>query len=388
MARQGRRAPRKGVRRRPAARRPQRRKAARRKPAARRKASAARRRKVAPVRRGPAVWSHLKQERLLDVRLRDLEVRIEGTWVEDCVKELWLELEERGIDFHPHVWLSNEFFSPGGVPGFAVPFYLTHPRLMRLERSMMLEVEGGTYDECLRILRHECGHALQHAYELHRRRQWQRHFGSSTKPYPKVYSPNPASRRFVQHLRLYYAQSHPDEDFAETFAVWMQPRHHWRRRYAGWPALRKLEYVDELMEELKTLRPRVRTREQVDSLSGLRKTLREHYTEKRAQYAVHFPDTYDRDLLRIFSADPRHRGRERASAFLRRHRSEIRHTVARWTGGYEFTIDQVLRDVIGRARQLRLRVAGSERRMLLDSAGMLAVRTVHFLYHRPQGIAL
>ena len=359
-----------------------------RKRAQRPRAARPRRRKAAVVRRRPVVWSRLKQERLLDVRLRDLGVRLEGTWVEDCVKELWLELEERGIDFHPHVWLSNEFFSPGGVPGFAVPFYLTHPRLLRLERSMMLEVEGGTYDECLRILRHECGHALQHAYELHRRRLWRQHFGSSAKPYPKVYSPNPASRRFVQHLRLYYAQSHPDEDFAETFAVWLQPRHHWRRRYAGWPALKKLEYVDDLMEELKTLRPRVRTREQVDPLSSLRKTLREHYVEKRSQYAVRFPDTYDRDLLRIFSADPRHKGKERASAFLRRHRAEIRRTVARWTGGYEFTIDQVLRDVIGRARELRLRAAASERRLLLDSAGMLAVRTVHFLYHRPQGIAL
>ena len=142
------------------------------------------------------------------------------------------------------------------------------------------------------------------------------------------------------------------------------------------------------MEELKTLRPRVRTREQVDPLSSLRKSLREHYAEKRQQYAQRFPDTYDRDLLRIFSADPRHRGRARASAFLRRHRAEIRRTVARWTGGYEFTIDQVLHDVIGRARELRLRAAGPERRLVLDSAGMLAVRTVHFLYHRPQGIAL
>jgi hypothetical protein len=263
-----------------------------------------------------------------------------------------------------------------------------HPRLVRLERSMMLEVEGGTWDECLRILRHECGHALQHAYELHRRSRWRQLFGSSTKKYPKVYSPNPGSRRFVQHLRLYYAQSHPDEDFAETFAVWLQPRHVWRRRYAGWPALRKLEYVDELMEEIRNLRPRVRTRAQVDPLSKLRKTLREHYAEKREQYAVRFPDTYDRDLLRIFSADPRHRQNERASAFLRRHRAEIRRTVARWTGGYQFALDQVLREMIGRARELRLRTAGSERRLLMDSAGMLAVRTVHFLYHRPKGIAL
>jgi hypothetical protein len=341
-----------------------------------------------PARRGPAAWSRLPQERLLDLRLSQLGLRIEGTWVEDCVAQLWLELEARGVDFHPHVWLSNEWFSPGGVPGFAVPFYLVHPRLMRLERSLMLEVEGGTRDECMRILRHECGHALQHAYELHRRPGWRRHFGSSAKPYPKVYSPNPASRRFVQHLRLYYAQSHPDEDFAETFAVWLQPRHVWRRRYAGWPALKKLEYVDALMEELKSARPRVRTRAQVDPLSKLRKTLREHYEEKRQQYAVHYPDTWDRDLRRIFSDSARHRHHELASAFLRRHRAEIRRTVARWTGGYQFTLDQVLHDMIGRARELRLRAVGTERRLLLDSAGVLAVRTVHFLYHRPKGIAL
>jgi hypothetical protein len=146
--------------------------------------------------------------------------------------------------------------------------------------------------------------------------------------------------------------------------------------------------VDALMQELKTQRPRIRTRQQVDPVSTMSKTLREHYTEKRAQYTITFPDTYDRDLRRIFSDDPKHRGRERASAFLRRHRTEIRRTVARWTGGYEFTLDQVLREMIGRARELRLRVAVSDRRALIDSQGMLAVRTVHFLYHRPKGIAL
>jgi hypothetical protein len=322
------------------------------------------------------------------VRLCDLGVRLEGTWLEGCVEELWLELEARRVDFHPHVWLSDEWFTPGGVPGFAIPFYLAHPRLMRLERRLMLEVEGGTREECLRILRHECGHALQHAYELQRRARWRELFGSASERYPKVYRPNPASRRYVQHLRLYYAQSHPVEDFAETFAVWLQPRHVWRRSYAGWPALRKLEYVDGLMDEIRQQRPRVRTRQQVDPLSRLRKTLREHYDEKRASYAIEFPDTYDRELLRVFSADPRHRGKERASAFLRRHRAEIRRTVSRWTGGYQFTLDQVLHEMIGRARELKLRAVGSERRLLLDSAGMLAVRTVHTLYHRPKGIAL
>ncbi len=129
-----------------------------------------------------------------------------------------------------------------------MPFYLAHPRLARLERKMFKEVEGGTQRQCMQILRHEAGHIVQHAYALHRRRKWQEMFGRSSSPYPESYRPNPNSRDYVQHLPRWYAQSHPDEDFAETFAVWLTPRSNWRQRYAEWPgALEKLEFVDELM---------------------------------------------------------------------------------------------------------------------------------------------
>ena len=217
--------------------------------------------------------------------MRELDLTIEGTWLEQRVSTLFDVLARRGLRFRPHVWLSDEWFSPNGIPGFAIPFYLAHPRLMRLERSVMRGVEGGTPLECARILRHEAGHAIQHAYQLQRRRRWQRLFGRSSARYPRSYQPNPASRHHVQHLRQWYAQSHPDEDFAETFAVWLRPRSHWRSRYAGWPALCKLEYVDELMSELAQERPLVSTRRRVDALSRLRKTLGEHYAERRARYA-------------------------------------------------------------------------------------------------------
>jgi len=338
--------------------------------------------------RGRDAWASLPREELLEVRIRDLGVRLEGTWVEECVEELYDELAERELVLRPHCWLSSEWFSPEGIAGIGIPFYLAHPRLMRLERAMMLEVEGGTRSECMRILRHETGHALQHAFALHRRKRWREIFGPSTIPYPDSYRPNPASRKFVQHLRLYYAQSHPDEDFAETFAVWMGPRSAWQRRYDGWGALNKLEYVDELMHELRGQRPSVRTRQQVDPASKLSTTLRAYYDSKRAQYSVTYPTTYDRELKKVFSDSPKHAGRELASRFIQRHRTEIRRTVARWTGEYEFTLDQLLRDMIGRCRELKLRVAGSQRQVLLDFAGMLAVRTVHFLYSRRVSIAL
>jgi hypothetical protein len=129
----------------------------------------------------------------------------------------------------------------------AVPFYLTHPRLERLERTQMLEVEGGEHEWCMRILRHEAGHVIDNVFKLRLRRQRRALFGSSAEPYPEFYSPRPYSKSFVQHIDPWYAQSHPDEDFAETFAVWLTPESNWAQRYAGWAALHKLEYVDSLM---------------------------------------------------------------------------------------------------------------------------------------------
>ena len=338
--------------------------------------------------RAPLRWEHWPRERLLDVRIRDLGLTLEGTWVEACVDQLYRELEQREIALRPHCWLSDEWFSPRNVPGIAIPFYLVHPRLIRLERSMVLEAEGSSRMECMRILRHEAGHAIQHGYRLHRRPVYQRLFGKSSMKYPTSYRPNPASRRFVQHLRAYYAQAHPDEDFAETFAVWLQPRSRWRKRYQGWGALRKLEYVDALMEELKGERPPVRTRARVAPISQLTATLRAYYEDKRAFYAVDFPSTYDRELCRVFSTSPKFADRELASRFITRHAKAIRALVARWTGESEFTIDQLLRDMIGRSRVLKLRVPGPDARVLLDFAGVLAVRSVHFLYRRRESIPL
>jgi len=325
-------------------------------------------------------WESLSDEQLLKRRLSSLRVTVEGTWLEDCVNNLHDELGERGIRLRPHAWISSEWFSPDNTPGIAIPFYLAHPRLMKLEKKMILDVEGGTWSECMAILRHEAGHTVQHAYQLHRRRRWQQLFGPSSKRYPRYYRPNPASRRFVQHLRLWYAQSHPDEDFAETFAVWLKPRSSWRTRYAGWPALKKLEYVDELMGEIAGKRPLLTGRERVDPLNELRETLADHYRKKQAMYAFDTPKTYDRDLYRLFSADPRHRRSQPASMFIRRNRARIRHLVARWTGENQLTLDAVLDDMIIRCREHNLRAVGSERKLLMNFTVLLTAKTMHALF--------
>ena len=196
-------------------------------------------------------WAQLPDDELLDWRICDLGVKVEGTVLEERIERLHAELSARDIRFRPHYWFSDDWFSPEGVPGVAIPFYLAHPRLARLERSQMLEVEGGTREWCLRILRHEAGHAIDTAYGLHRLRRWQAVFGKSSLPYPDEYAPRPYSKSYVRHLGNWYAQSHPDEDFAETFAVWLKPRSNWRSQYEGWPALKKLEFVAGLLAELR-----------------------------------------------------------------------------------------------------------------------------------------
>ncbi|MEN3375191.1 MAG: hypothetical protein V7604_546 [Hyphomicrobiales bacterium] len=325
-------------------------------------------------------WETLSDEQLLARRLSSLRVKVEGTWLEDCLNALHGELEERGIRLRPYAWISSEWFCPENTPGIAIPFYLAHPRLMKLEKKMMLEVEGGTWSECMAILRHEAGHTVQHAYQLHRRRRWQQLFGPSSKRYPRHYRPNPASRRYVQHLRRWYAQSHPAEDFAETFAVWLRPRSNWRTRYAGWPALKKLEYVDELMTEIAGKRPLITTRERLDPLRELSETLGSHYRKKQAFYAFEAPKTYDRDLYRLFSADPRHRRAQPASTFVRRHRAQVRKLVARWTGENQLTLDAVLDDMITRCRVHNLRAVGSERKLLTEFTVLLTAKTMHALF--------
>jgi hypothetical protein len=334
-------------------------------------------------------WEKLTDAELLDLPLCHLGVRVEGTWIEQCHADLNEELARRGIRFRPHLWLSSDWFVPDGVTGIAVPFYLAHPRLMKLERKHMLEVEGGTKLEMMKILRHEAGHAIDNAYGLGRDPEWQELFGDPAMPYPEVYRPNPSSRRFVRHLRLYYAQAHPLEDFAETFAVVLASRGDtWRKRYEGWPALRKLEYVDILLDGLRGKPARQRNQLKPDSLSTLRMTLREYYAGKRQQYLVGYPDIYDRDLKRLFSDDPKHRRRELASRFIRRNSSEIRKLVATWTGEYQFTLEQVLKDMIGRSRELKLRTPGPEQRLLVEFAILLTVKTMDYHYSRRNWFAL
>jgi hypothetical protein len=325
-------------------------------------------------------WVALKDEELLALRICDLDVRIEGSELEKRIGELYENLNARGVNFRPHCYLGDEWFSPEGVPAIAIPFYLAHPKLKALELHQMLEVEGGTAEWCMMLLRHECGHAIDHAYRISSRRDWQEVFGSPDKEYtPETYTPRPYSRSFVRHLPKWYAQAHPDEDFAETFAVWLaSPPEEWRQKYRGWKALEKLEYVHVVMQEIAGSKPLVQRGRRISEARKLRQTLSRYYATRRKLYAEDFPDFYDADLRAILGNGGS--GGEPAAQIMRKNRAALIGTIVKWTGQRKYTVSMLVRKLILRCQQLKLTAPGDSAQFHFELAAYLATLVTNHFY--------
>ncbi len=309
--------------------------------------------------RASRAWEHFDDDALLKLRFRDLNLKLAAGPVQDDLLRLGNELDRRGIRFKPHAWFSTEWFSPDGVPGIAVPFYLGHPRLLNLERRMMGEAEGSNRRWRLRLLRHELGHAVDTAFGLRRRRDWREVFGNASARYASNYAVQPRSKNHVLHLEHWYAQSHPTEDFAETFAVWLGPKARWRAEYTGWPALDKLEYVDSLMRELAGRTPTKRDRSRIAPLTESRRTLGEHY-RRRAALGAESTGRYDSWLRRIFA--PRKAPHDSpAERLLNDLKPQLTRALLKRTGVHPYVVFQVLRSVRRRARHLDLVLRGTKR---------------------------
>ena len=313
------------------------------------------------TRRRAPPWARLDDERLLKLRFCDLGLTVRSSNIERAVRRLYEELGAHGIGFRPHIWLAEEWFSPDGVPGIAVPFYLAHPRLARLERSIMGQVEGGNSRSFMRILRHEAGHAIDNAYRLRRRKRWREVFGPASLRYPDRYKARPGSRRYVHHLGDWYAQSHPTEDFAETFAVWLTPRSGWRKRYADWPAVRKLLTVDELMAEVRMRPAPVRTRARIEPINTNTHTLAQHYRRKAARYSQYRRSMVDALLQWLFSAERPRKDTLRVSTVLRAHQRELSEAVSHELGLPRYSVQEIMRTMIDRSEALQLYIRGSRR---------------------------
>ena len=316
---------------------------------------------------------------LLEKRISDLGLSVAGSMVERLQEQLYRELDAKGLAFRPPVYLSDQWGCPDGTPLIGVPFYLADPRLARLEEETAVEVE--TELEAIRYMRHEAGHAFNYAYRLYDRADWHHTFGPYSRPYQERYRVNPFSREYVRHILGWYAQKHPDEDFAETFAVWLTPDIDWRRAYAGWPALQKLEYVDRVLREVGGEVPEIPDLTPDDlPVSEMHYTVAEHYQDADEAVPIEDESHFDGDLRTLFgSAEEAPRG-EPAAAFIRKHRREVVGRITYWTGESATAVRKFADFLADRADALGLRVRGLEASTLIELTAFATAVMMNFRY--------
>jgi hypothetical protein len=317
---------------------------------------------------------HEDRERILHSRINELGLRVEGSELEPLIQQLYRELEQSGVAFKPPIYLSDEWGCPEGVPMIAVPFYLTNPTLQRIEQEIADHLE--TAEESMMYLRHEAGHAFNYAYVLYESEEWHRIFGPYSRPYLESYKPNPFSRDYVRNVSGWYAQKHPDEDFAETFAVWLTPGSKWREEYEGTGALRKLEYVDRLMREIGPLPPKVRPSLRDVPIEEMAYTVADYYKSRR-QPRIEIPRWFDGDLRQLFEekGDP-------ADPLLRLHRTEIIAEITYWTGVQTAIVRSLVDHLLERVEALGLCVnVGEPRRYLISYTVMVTTLALNYLHH-------
>ena len=315
----------------------------------------------------------ISEQDLFKTRICDLPLMIEGTWLQECVEQLYSELVAKNLLFKPECYLADEWLTPEEEPVIGIPFYLAHPTLTKLEKKMMLEAEGDTKEWCMKLLRHEAGHALCYAFELNKQPSWQKTFGLSSKDYGDTYRYQPYSKRFVRHLDGFYAQYHPDEDFVETFAVWLTPNSNWQERYKRWKkAYEKLQFVDGMMKEIEGKPPVVKRGTKFWRLNSLKITLANFYKKKRVLLEEEFPDFHDGQLTKIFKSldakdyrEFRKQARKDkeildAAGFLKKYQEHIIYNAARITGERRYIINDLLKTIIRRSRQLNMIIAETE----------------------------
>jgi len=325
----------------------------------------------------PAGWD-LERSQLLGRRISDLGLSIAGSRVERLVVRLYDELGARRVAYRPAVYLSDQWGCPDGTPLIGVPFYLADASLERIESEHAGGVESD--DEAMRYLRHEAGHAVNYAFRVHERPDFRDMFGDYARPYDDHYRANPLSRSHVRHILGWYAQKHPDEDFAETFAVWLTPELDWRTEYEGWGALRKLEWTDALMGELAPRVTEVLTPGEDDlPVEAMTWTVADHYAQDE-RLPLGDARQFDGDLRRLFAAGRDAPDGEPADRFLSRHEGELTSRIAHWSGSGPAMVRSLLSALAARAAVLDLRVSGLEAGTLIELTAFGMAVVMHWRY--------
>jgi hypothetical protein len=328
-------------------------------------------------------WDTVRFE-LLNTPICDLGLRIEASPVEPLIQRLYREMEAKALRFKPDFYATDTYGCPDEVPVIGIPFYLLDPRLTRIEQEQTGEIENRPM--IMMLLRHEAGHAINYAFRLYKRPEWLDVFGPFSKPYHDNFRPNPFSRQFVRHIVHHqygrtYAQKHPDEDFAETFAVWLTPRSNWRERYRNWPALRKLQYVHQLMHELRGEEPRRIGGPLCTPVEEMRMLLAEHYDIRAERYRAAAQGYVDDKLREVFPPVRGGRALQAAVELFRKHRTKLVSRVARWSSLDKEEVRTLLHKLEDRASALDLFFPRKQLDLkVLDVTSMATALAIDYAY--------
>jgi hypothetical protein len=288
-------------------------------------------------------------------RVDALGIALEKGPLAPLIQRLYGEMQARGLTFFPPCFVANEWGCPDMQPLIGVPFYLADARFHEMEEDYADDLEDDT--RIMAGLRHEAGHAINYAYKLWLDPEWVELFGSFHREYDDDYRCEPFSRRCVRHLPGWYAQKHPDEDFAETFAVWLTPGLNWRDRFSGWEALRKLEYVDRVMARVGALPPVVDPATCEPDPDELAFTVEEFYRDRQDEDSPPLEAIgphLDDDLRELFPAEGL--GTD-ASSLLWDRRKSIMRSVSGYTGARMYVVKALIDHIAQRLRALGLRAA-------------------------------
>ena len=314
--------------------------------------------------------------------ISELNLKIESTFLKKLVARLYGELDRKGILFKPKCYLTDTWGCPNKVPLIGIPFYYANPTLAQIEDEMHGDLEDE--QELIMSLRHEAGHAINYAYLLYDSEEWQDIFGRFTEPYRDFFHPNPRSRAFVKHLyqqvgpysgRI-YAQKHPDEDFAETFAVWLTPRSSWRKKYKNWGALKKLQFVDRLMKKIGSRKPLVTNGQLIRPVESLNFTLLEYYNKSEERYREKAQGYVDDVLREIFNTNGKGEKRIPAGGFIEKNRTPLVEMISHWTGEGISSVGPLIDKLVARAKELRLNLSPRRQSQKLIEVTALATTLI------------
>jgi len=326
--------------------------------------------------------SKLSESTILKTPLKKLSLKATDLIYKDCISDLYIELDHKGIHyFRPKIYISDEWFCPEDSSLIAIPFYLCHPRLLSLEKKYFYEAEGSSRQSFVKLLRHECGHAIDHAFRLSYKKKWKELFGESRRKYSTHnYKPKIHSQNYVQHLDNWYAQAHPDEDFAETFAVWLDPKSNWAKKYEKWPkALNKLNYIDSIAKNLLNKKVALKTSNPLSPLKKIKKTYSNYLAKKKKELGDDYYFIYDKDLKSIFSLI---KTTKSASSFIQQNKVFLRNTLHLYLGEKKYSIDLILKKIIQDCKRLKLYTPQkkSDDRLLSQLSIYLSTLVSHYFF--------